>query len=177
MTAATLPRPARDVGVGVGGNVTAAQGSQDKRRSLWLLLRGRAMAHQELKPENLRISNEVGRAILREGVSGRVLMPLAELLELGPTQLGPVIGMNRTTVRRYVRKDQTLPTHTAETILRLAELEAVVLDVFASQPAAHDWLKTEHPLLGESPITAASTSYGAERVREILTAVRYGGAV
>ena len=152
-------------------------GWQDKRRTLWVLLRGRQMAHQDLRPENLRISNEVGREILREGVSGRVLDPLAELLELGPTQLAPVIGVDRTTARRYAREDQTLPPHSAETVLRLAELEALVQDVFASETAAHDWLKTEHPQLGESPITAASTSYGAQRVREILTAIKYGGVV
>jgi uncharacterized protein (DUF2384 family) len=60
-------------------------------------------------------------------------------------------------------------------VLRLAELEAFALDVFATEQGAHAWLKSGHPLLGESPIDAASTSYGAQRVREILTAIKYGG--
>ena len=176
MSTAAIPRPDGDSET---GSDSAGERSQNKRSKLWaILLRGHAGAgHRDLKPGNLSISNEVGRAILREGISGRVLTPLAELLELGPTQLAPVIGVDRTTARRYARDDQTLPTHSAETVLRLAELEAFVLDVFASEQAAHDWLKTEHPLLGESPIDAASTSYGAQRVREILTAIKYGGVV
>jgi hypothetical protein len=31
--------------------------------------------------------------------------------------------------------------------------------------------------LGESPLEAAATSYGAQRVREILVAIRHGGVV
>lgn len=132
MAAATIHRPARDAGV--GGNAPAAQGSQDKRRSLWVLLRSREMTHQDLKPENLRISNEVGRAILREGVSGRVLIRLAELFELGQTKygLGAVgrkclvlagVAPHRRAIHADHRREPGQP-----------ELEAVVLDVFA-QPA------------------------------------------
>lgn len=64
--------------------------------------------------------------------------------ELGLTRLAPVIGMNCTTVRRYARKDQTLPTHSAETVFRLAELEQfgqsdqnAPRDTFAQDRAAH----------------------------------------
>lgn len=60
--------------------------------------------------------------------------------------------------------------------LPLADLEALALRVFASEDAAHGWLKSSHPMLGESPIEAAATSCGAQRVREILTAIKYGGA-
>lgn len=123
------------------------------------------------------VSSDVGHRILRCGVAGTVLEPLAELLEVGPTQLAPVLGIDRTTARRYAREDHALPQHSAEAVLRLAELEALALDVFATEHGAHQWLKTEHPMLGESPIAAASTSYGAQRVREILTAIRYGGVV
>jgi putative toxin-antitoxin system antitoxin component (TIGR02293 family) len=123
------------------------------------------------------ISNDVAHGILREGITGQVLVYLGDLLELGPTQLAPVIGVDRTTARRYAQNDQMLPRHSAETVLRLAGLEALALDVFASEQAAHEWLKKEHPILGESPIEAASSSYGAQRVREILTGIKYGGVV
>lgn len=130
--------------------------------------------HPEARPRRA-LSNEVAHAIVREGLTGKVLVPLAKLLELGPTQLAPVIGVERTTARRYVQNNQPLPKHSAETVLHLAELEALAMEVFASEEAAHGWLKKEHALLGESPIDAASTSYGAQRVREILIAARYGG--
>lgn len=153
---------------------------QDSRRAVWDILFRR---HPEARARRVRgeirhfvfISNDVAHAIVREGVSGQVLAPLGDLLELGPTQLAPVIGVDRTTARRYAREDQALPRHSAETVLRLAELEGLALDVFANVEAAHGWLKKPHPMLGESPIDAASTSYGAQRVREILTAIKYGG--
>jgi putative toxin-antitoxin system antitoxin component (TIGR02293 family) len=155
---------------------------QDNRRAVWDILFRR---HPEARPRRVRgeikhfvfISNDVAHAIVREGVSGQVLAPLGDLLGLGPTQLAPVIGVDRTTARRYARDDQTLPKHSGETVLRLAELEGLALDVFASAKDAHGWLRKPHPMLGESPIDAASTSYGAQHVREILTAIKYGGVV
>lgn len=176
MTAAAILHHPAAAGVAA----RAAARSQENRRSVWaILLRDHfdPAVHRDLKLENMLIANEVGHVILREGVTGRVLTPLAELLELGPTQLAPVIGVDRATARRYARDDQPLPKHSAETVLHLAELEAFALDVFDSEQAAHDWLKSEHPMLGESPIDAASSSYGAQRVREILTAIKYGGVV
>lgn len=176
MSVTALPRPADAAAMAA----QAAARSQENRRSVWaILLRHHVdpAAPHDLTLDNMRIANDVGHVILREGVAGRVLTPLAELLELGPTQLAPVIGIDRTTARRYARDDQPLPKHSAETVLHLAELEAFALDVFDSEQAAHDWLKSAHPMLGESPIDAASSSYGAQRVREILTAIKYGGVV
>jgi putative toxin-antitoxin system antitoxin component (TIGR02293 family) len=172
MTAAALPRAPTPV--------QKAQ-PQDSRRAVWeILFRRHPEARARVRGEIehfVFISNDVAHSIVREGVSGQVLAPLGDLLGLGPTQLAPVIGVDRTTARRYARDDQTLPKHSAETVLRLAELESLALDVFASAQDAHGWLKKPHPLLGESPIDAASTSYGAQRVREILTAIKYGGVV
>jgi uncharacterized protein (DUF2384 family) len=73
-----------------------------------------------------------------------------------------------------VNSKTALP-QSAEISLRLKVLEALALQVFASEDAAHGWLKSSHPMLGESPIKAAATSCGAQRVREILTAIKYGG--
>ncbi|MBX3656154.1 MAG: DUF2384 domain-containing protein [Ramlibacter sp.] len=62
-----------------------------------------------------------------------------------------------------------------EASLRLAELEALALDVFASEDAARGWLQNPHPMLNKSPIEAAAISSGAQRVREILAAIKHGG--
>lgn len=180
MITAAVPRPSAVSAQAASGAGAAAAVSQERRRSVWaILLRHRfdPAVRRDFKPGDMLIANEVGHIILREGVTGRVLTPLAELLELGPTQLAPVIGVDRTTARRYAQGDQALPKHSAETVLRLAELEAFAMDAFETERAAHDWLKKEHPMLGESPIDAASSSYGAQRVREILTAIKYGGVV
>ena len=72
-------------------------------------------------------------------------------------------------------QSKTDPSRNTEIFLSLAELEALALQVFASEEAAHAWLNSSHPMLGETPIKASSTSYGMQRVSEILTAIKYGG--
>lgn len=49
----------------------------------------------------------------------------------------------------------------AESFLLRSELEALALEVFASEEAAHGRLTSSHPMLGESPIEAAATSGSA----------------
>jgi putative toxin-antitoxin system antitoxin component (TIGR02293 family) len=158
---------------------TPASPAARSRRALWGMLFGsvgKRMQRAAARPGGaFTISNETAHRIVREGMSGQVLVHLGELLGLGTPQFAPVLGVDRATARRYVQNDQQLPIHSAETVLRLAEMEALAADVFTSDEAAHGWLKTPHPLLGETPIDAASTSYGAQRVREILTAIKYGG--
>ena len=148
MVIALVPPPAASSG-------TSGISRTKDRRAVWALLMGR---RSKAAPDHATpIPNELAHAIVRDGISGEILVPLAELLELGPTQLAPVIGVDRATARRYAQNDQPLPRHSAETVLRLAELEILALDVFATEAAAHGWLKQPHPLLGESPIDAAST--------------------
>nr|WP_276595349.1 MbcA/ParS/Xre antitoxin family protein [Roseateles albus] len=51
-------------------------------------------------------------------------------------------------------------------------------DTFKTEADADGWMREEHPLLdGQSPFMAAQTKAGAKRVSEILTAIKWGGAV
>lgn len=160
------------------------------REQLWdILLSGRqsvagaprrrrskaASAHQV----PLGLSNQDAHRVVRQGIPADVLTPLANVLDLGVTQLAPLLGMDRTTLRRYSANEEArLPSHTIETILRLAELEALARETFASEEGARRWLKTAHPMLDdETPLEAAATSYGGGRVRELLVAIRHGGVV
>ena len=83
-----------------------------------------------------------------------------------------------TTALRRANKDQALPMHAAEGVLRLLELEAMATDTFESDDAAHGWLRRQHPMLeGECPLEAAKTSFGTRRVKDMLVAIKYGGVV
>ncbi|UUZ66527.1 MbcA/ParS/Xre antitoxin family protein (plasmid) [Polaromonas sp. P1-6] len=49
---------------------------------------------------------------------------------------------------------------------------------FETEDDARVWLERPHPLLdGESPLEAAKTTPGAQHVKQILIAIKYGGAV
>jgi uncharacterized protein (DUF2384 family) len=49
---------------------------------------------------------------------------------------------------------------------------------FENAQEAARWWRTPHPMLqGQSPATTARSQQGAQRVRDILVSLRYGGVV
>lgn len=124
------------------------------------------------------INNDVAYEILKRGISSRVIGPLSEFLDLGRGVVAKHLGMNRSTVNRMVQKDQLLPTHAAESVLRLLELDQMATDIFASEKEASMWLRQPHPMLdGDTPLDAAETSVGTARVKDILLSIKFGGVV
>ncbi len=62
--------------------------------------------------------------------------------------------------------------------LRLLELQCMAEDIFDTLDAASAWLRCGHPMLeGETPLDWAKSAHGTERVKEILIALKHGGAV
>jgi|SRR5450830_200315 len=126
----------------------------------------------------MAFNNEKALGIIRNGISSRAIDPLSEFLGIGKGQLVDYLDLERTTALRRATKDQPLPTHSAEGVLRLLELDEIANDTFESEEAALGWLRRAHPMLeGESPLQAAKTSFGAQRVKDILIALKYGGVV
>ena len=88
------------------------------------------------------------------------------------------LELDRGTVARLATKNQPLPTHAAENVLRLLELDGQARETFSSEEEAFAWLNRSHPMLdGDTPLAAAKTSYGTQRVKDILLAIQYGGVV
>jgi uncharacterized protein (DUF2384 family) len=58
------------------------------------------------------------------------------------------------------------------------ELERLAADTFETKDDAVLWLRTPHPLLdGKPPFQVGQTDAGAQRVKSILIAIKYGGVV
>jgi putative toxin-antitoxin system antitoxin component (TIGR02293 family) len=131
----------------------------------------RVMGHIELD------SASAHKLVVR-GISSKVIVPLGEFLGLGKATVAEYLDLDRGTANRRAAKDQLLPTHAAEAVLRLLELDRMAGDTFETQAEASAWLRRPHPMLdGESPLEAARTGYGTQRVRDILLAIRHGGVV
>ena len=114
--------------------------------------------------------------IVKLGIPSRSLEPLSDHLGIGKGAAAGVLGMDRATANRKVAKDDVLPTYAAESMLRLLELDAMARDTFETDEEAAAWLRQPHPMLdGEPPLDCAKSGFGAERVRDILNAVKYGG--
>lgn len=126
----------------------------------------------------MAFNTETALGIIKNGISSRAIDPLSEFLGIGKGQVVEYLDLDRTTALRRATKDQPLPTHSAESVLRLLELDEIASDTFESEEAASGWLRRPHPMLdGESPLQAARTSFGAQRVKDILLAIKYGGVV
>ncbi|MEJ8810395.1 antitoxin Xre/MbcA/ParS toxin-binding domain-containing protein [Variovorax ureilyticus] len=72
--------------------------------------------------------------------------------------------------------DKDLDASVTERMLRHSDLLVRAAEVFGDDGPA--WMTKPHPLLdGKTPLEFASNEFGAERVREILSAIEYGGVV
>ena len=116
--------------------------------------------------------------IVKRGISSRAIGPLGDFLGLGKGLVASYLDLDRGTANRRASRDLPLPIHAAESVLRLLELDQMAVDTFESEEEASVWLRTRHPMLdGETPLECARSSYGTQRVKDILVALRYGGVV
>jgi putative toxin-antitoxin system antitoxin component (TIGR02293 family) len=141
-------------------------------------------AHRRRKPASDLIvipdhlSAKQAYVIVKMGIPSRSLAPLSTHLGIGKGAVAGVLGLDRATATRKVAKDDVLPDYAAESMLRLLELDALARDTFETTEEAAGWLRQPHPMLdGEAPLDFAKSSFGAERVKDILNAIKYGGVV
>ncbi len=131
----------------------------------------------EADAAGLLIGPELDHKLDKQGISSRAIDPVCKYLGLGKGALAEYLDLDRTTAARLIASDRPLPTHSAESMSRLLELQHLALDTFECPAGAMAWLGKPNPLLeGDSPLEAAKTSFGGERVRDLLLAIKYGGA-
>ncbi len=139
---------------------------------------GAATDPMEWLSQSMPLPSATAQAILRRGVPSRSLPLLGEYLGIGKGVLADLVGIDRATASRKVASDQPLPLHAAERVLRLLELQYQAEDTFESPAAASAWLRRGHEMLeGETPLEWAQSWYGAQRVKELLAALKFGGVV
>lgn len=163
------------------GGKAAAKGA-DRAFKIDTKLGRHAHAHRKSAVEFFTIPDHLSArkayVIVRLGIPSRSLEPLSDHLGIGKGAVAGVLGMDRATANRKVAKDDVLPPYAAESMLRLLELDAMARDTFETGEEAAAWLRQPHPMLdGEAPLDCAKSGFGAERVKDILNAVKYGGVV
>lgn len=127
---------------------------------------------------SIAFSPEKAHRLLMSGMPGRLIEPISVSLGMPKNALAGFMGLDRSTVSRLSASDKIVPMHSAESLLRLVELREMADDTFASHDEAGEWMSKPHPLLdGMSPLEFAKSSYGGQRVKDILLAIKYGGAV
>lgn len=115
--------------------------------------------------------------VVRTGLKASAVQDVAEILLVQPQDLLEYMGLDRTTVQRRARRDESLPMEASVKVMQFVELAAAAADVFDGIDPATTWLTTPHPMLeGETPLQRARTPWGMRNVLGILNALKYGGA-
>ncbi len=128
--------------------------------------------------EGIHFSNTAAEAVVRHGLKARVLAELSDAAHIDVRHLLEFAGIDRTTVSRRVARDDVLPHEASVKAMQFTELVATAVGVFGSVEGTSIWLTRPHPLLeGETPMQRARTPWGLQRVRSMLGALKYGGAV
>lgn len=65
----------------------------------------------------------------------------------------------------------------SQTLLRLAEVQALAIDTFGSRALADAWLTRKNLALGATPISLAKSDEGFLEVKRVLGAISFGGIV
>ena len=126
----------------------------------------------------LKITAAMGYTLVTSGMPARLVDPVSRRLGMTKGDLANFMGLDRSTASRLSAADKPLPLHSTDSVLRLIELQELAEEVFGDQEAAKTWLHKPHPLFGEmQPVEIAKSSYGAQRVKQVLVAIKYGGVV
>lgn len=111
---------------------------------------------------------------IREGLPFFEFKALLDLLAIPEEELGRLLGISPATLNRR-KKSRHLGSHESERIVRFARLFGLAMEVFGSEAAARDWLKTANPgTAGESPLSYSDTEFGAREVENLLGRIDHG---
>lgn len=128
--------------------------------------------------EQVSITPVLARNLLDIGMPARLVSDLTETLGVSASELSYLMDIDRSTVTRLKQNDKPVPMHSAESILRLVEVKQLATEVFGSAEKASKWLNKPHPMFGSRPpLGEVRSSYGAQHVKDVLLATKYGGVV
>ena len=114
--------------------------------------------------------------MIREGVKATLLLEASQYYDISQFRLSKLLGISNATVTRKIKSEGRLSPMESERLMRVALIEVVAEDVFASPDLAKSWMLEPNLVLGESPLSILDTDIGADEVRKILAAIAYGGA-
>jgi putative toxin-antitoxin system antitoxin component (TIGR02293 family) len=103
----------------------------------------------------------------REGVPRQFVDELAEVLGLQTYDLAPQLHISDRTLRRY-SPDQLLPPEASERALQVARVFERAIEVLGSRENAAGWLTDMNGALEAVPLDLLTSTFGAERVLQIL---------
>lgn len=109
----------------------------------------------------------------RSGVPRRFVDELAAKLGVRLRDLVPYLHVSERNLRRF-GAEQTLPPEVSDRALNIARVFERAVGVLDTEDLASRWLKHPNEALGAVPLELLGTTFGAERVLQILGRIEHG---
>ncbi len=127
----------------------------------------------DLDPEDLDALLLGRRALPKEVSARRIMHHLGELLELRQSDVAAILNVSPSRISR----NDTITRPLLDRVYSLSETFALVSAVLGPEHA-RAWFKEPNPALaGEAPYKLMSTTYGAKKVENLITALLNGAFV
>lgn len=111
---------------------------------------------------------------LRHGFLYDEFEALRRWLDLSEEQLANSLDISRATLHRR-KKTGHFDKNESDRIARLARVFGKALELFGSEEAAREWLKSPaHAMSGETPIAFCDTEVGARMVEDLIGQIEHG---
>ena len=110
----------------------------------------------------------------RKGVSMSYLLRLARHMGISLQELAEILHVSLRTVQRY-SDEKVLDTDLSSKAILLASLHKKGVQVFGSDEAFSEWLRTPVPVLdGNKPISFLDTPFGFQLLHQVLGRIEHG---
>ncbi|MES2797764.1 MAG: antitoxin Xre/MbcA/ParS toxin-binding domain-containing protein [Bacteroidota bacterium] len=110
----------------------------------------------------------------RQGINMKYLSNLSEKLSLNLQEIGNILHVSLRTLQRYA-PTKVLDSDASSKVLNLASLQNHGIEVFGSEEAFANWLKTEIPSLdNKTPLSYLDTPFGFQLIDQTLGRIEHG---
>lgn len=124
----------------------------------------------------VRSADERHALVVGARIPSRIVVEASEALDIPQGRVIDALGLREATFYRWLQSGQPIAPEKNELIVRLAEFTELAARAFGAEAKGKRWLSESNVALsGATPLSLLESSYGAERVRQALSVIEYGG--
>lgn len=124
----------------------------------------------------LRSADERHGLVVSASIPSRIVVEASEALDVPQGRVIDALGLREATFYRWLQSGQPIAPEKNEQLVRLAEFAELAASAFGDEEKGKRWLTEPNVALGgATPLNLLESSYGAERVRQALSVIEYGG--
>lgn len=136
----------------------------------------KGVVHSFAQLRTVRSAAERHSLVLNASIPSRIVVEASEALDVPQAKVIDALGLREGTFYRWLQSGQPIAPEKNEQVVRLAEFTELAARAFGAEAKGKRWLSESNVALGgATPLSLLASSYGAERVRQALSIIEYGG--